>query len=84
MFQPGDGLGGQAALRSPSSWRNQPEIRFQLAKVWLTDRSLTQSTIRSSPARNPKQDLNRATNRAGDYRKFSTSIRSSTDESRRA
>ena len=22
-------------MRSPSSWRSQSEIRFQLAKVWL-------------------------------------------------
>jgi hypothetical protein len=42
MFQPRDGvgvagfLGGQAALRSPSSWRSQTSIRFQLAKFWLT------------------------------------------------
>ena len=27
---------GQAALRSPSSWRSKPEIRFQLAKMRLT------------------------------------------------
>ena len=29
-------LPSQAALRSPSSWRSRPEIRFQLANVWFT------------------------------------------------
>ena len=42
MFQPRDdvgaaGFGGQAALRSPSRRRSHSEIRFQLAKVWLTN-----------------------------------------------